>query len=147
MYTGLLHTHSLLRYFVLFMLVFVVISSLVKWSLRKPYGSLDNRASLYLLIFTHLQLLAGLVLYFSSPLVQLHSGTMKDKILRYWAVEHLTLMLAAIALITIGRITLKKLTDDRLKHQRTWLYNGLALLLVMLAISMSGRGILHPNLF
>lgn len=147
MYTGLLHTHSLLRYFVLLMLVVVVINSLIKWSSRKPYGVLDNKASLYLLIFTHLQLLVGLVLYFSSPLVQFHSGMMKDKILRYWAVEHLTLMLAAIILITAGRITLKKLSDDRMKHQRTWIYNGVALLLIVLSISMSGRGILHPDLF
>lgn len=147
MYTGLLHTHSLLRYFVLLMLVLVVMTSLIKWSSRKPYGALDNKASLYLLIFTHLQLLVGLALYFSSPLVQFHAGTMKDKILRYWAVEHLTLMLIAIILITIGRVTLKKLTDDRLKHQRTWVYNGIALLLIILSISMSGRGILHPDLF
>lgn len=147
MYVGLLHTHSLLRYFVLGMLVIVIANAFIKWLSHKPYGNLDNKASLYLLIFTHLQLLVGLLLYAKSPVVQFHAGTMKEKMLRYWAVEHLTLMLAVIILITVGRITLKKIADDRLRHQRTWLYNSVALLLIIISISMSGRGILHPDLF
>ncbi|MCS6975077.1 MAG: cytochrome B [Cyclobacteriaceae bacterium] len=147
MYTGLLHTHSLLRYFVLLMLLVVIITALVKSAGRKPYSSLDNKLSLYLLIFTHLQLLVGVVLYFVSPAVQFTGYTMKEKMIRYWTVEHLTLMLIAIAVITVARVSLKKISDDARKHRRTWLFNGLALVIIILAISMSGRGILHPDLF
>ncbi len=147
MYIGLLHTHSLLRYFVVLMLLITVIGSLLKWASNKPYGRLDDKASLYLLIFTHLQLLAGLFLYMVSPFVQFNSNTMSEKTTRYWTVEHITLMLLAIALITVARIRTKNAPDARSKHLRTWMLNGIALLIILVSIKMSGRGIIHPDLF
>ncbi len=147
MYTGLLHTHSLLRYFVLITLVLVIINSFLKWSGKKPFTKLDNSLSLYLFIFTHFQLLIGLVLYFVSDLVQFNSGTMSNSEMRYWAVEHISLNLIAIVLITMARITAKKMADDIAKHKRLLIFNAIALLLIFISLSMSGRGILHPSLF
>jgi hypothetical protein len=56
-------------------------------------------------------------------------------------------MLVAITLITAARIGVKKVQDERKKHLRTGLFNGIALLLIVMALAMSGRGILHPNWF
>ena len=145
--TGLLHTHSLLRYFVLIMLVVVVVVSLQKWLGRKPYSTIDNKLGLYLFIFTHLQLLIGVLLYFISDLVQFNSSTMKNAELRYWAVEHVTMMAIAIVLITMARITTKKLTDAMAKHKRMFLFNVIALLLIVVSILMSGRGIISSSTF
>ncbi|MDH4059147.1 MAG: cytochrome B [Cyclobacteriaceae bacterium] len=145
MYTGLLHTHSLLRYFVLIMLVLVVVTSLQKWLGKKPYSGLDDKLGLYLFIFTHFQLLVGLILYFKSDLVQFNSSTMKSADLRYWAVEHITMMLIAIVLITMARITSKKLSDPVAKHRRMFVFNALALVLILVSIYMSGRGIISAN--
>ncbi|QOI97372.1 MAG: cytochrome B [Flammeovirgaceae bacterium] len=147
MYTGLLHTHTLLRYFILLVLVAVVVISFRKWLGRKPYTNFDNKLSLYLLIFTHLQLVVGLILYFVSPNVKFNEHTMKDSTLRYWSVEHIFLMLVAITLITVARIGAKKISLDALKHKRMFIFNGVALLLIVVSIYMSGRGILHKNLF
>jgi hypothetical protein len=147
MYTGLLHTHSLLRYFVLIALVLVIIISLQKWLGKKPYSGIDNKVSLYLFIFTHLQLLIGLVLYMVSDVVQFNSLTMKTAELRYWAVEHISLNIFAILFITMARISSKKMTDDTQRHKRMFVFNAVALLLIIVSLTMSGRGILHPNLF
>jgi hypothetical protein len=147
MYTGLLHTHSLLRYFVLIALVMVIVVSFQKWLGKKPYSKFDNSLSLYLFIFTHFQLLVGLLLYFVSDLVQFNAGTMSNSVLRYWAVEHMSLNLIAIVLITLARTTSKKMTDDTLRHKRMFVFNAVALLLILISLSMSGRGILHPSLF
>ena len=147
MYTGLLHTHSLLRYFVLAALVVVVVISLQKWLGQKPYSKFDHTAGLYLFIFTHFQLLVGILLYFKSDLVQFNSTTMKTTELRYWAVEHITLNLIAIVLITLARTTSKKMTDSTQKHKRMFLFNAIALVIIVISVAMSGRGIIHPNLF
>lgn len=147
MNTGLLHAHSLLRYFVLIMLVVVVVVSLLKWLGRKPYTNLDNKLGLYLFIFTHLQLLVGLVLYFVSDVVQFNAGTMKNAELRYWAVEHISLNLVAIVLITLARTSSKKMGDDTAKHRRMFVFNVLALILIFVSLSMSGRGIFIPGKF
>lgn len=143
MSTGLLHLHSTLRYLILLALIVVVIKSLMGWLGKKPYTALDNKLGLYLFIFTHLQLLFGLFLYFVSDVVQWNENTMKNKDLRYWAVEHVSIMIVAIVLITMARITSKKMTSDEAKHKRMAIFNGLALLLILLAITMSGRGIIQ----
>ena len=69
---------------------------------------------------------------------------MKDSLLRYWAVEHFSIMLIAIVLITLARTTTKKLTNDKAKHKRVFIFTAVAFVLILLAIVMSGRGILIP---
>jgi low temperature requirement protein LtrA len=142
MNTGLLHLHSTLRYLILVALLVVIIKSLLGWLGKKQYTNLDNKLGLYLFIFTHMQLLIGLILYFVSDMVQFNAATMKNKELRYWAVEHVALMLISVVLITMARITSKKMTSDEAKHKRMLIFNGVALLLILVAITMSGRGII-----
>jgi len=109
---------------------------------KKPYGKLDNMLGLTLFSLTHTQLLLGLILYTQSPWVKLSGDSMKDPGLRYWTVEHASLMLIAIVLITLARTTAKKLADDDAKQRRILVFNTLAFVFIMMAILMSGRGIL-----
>ncbi len=142
MYQGLLHTHVLLRYFILIMLIVVIVMAAIGIANKKPYGKLDNKFSLYLFIFTHLQLTVGLILYFVSPFVKFDAETMKNPTSRYWAVEHITGMLIAVALITVARISTKKLNQDLAKHKRMLVFNALALVIILVIIFFSGRPIL-----
>lgn len=142
MYTGLFHTHSFIRYAVLILLSVVVLTALKGWLRKKQYSSIDNKLSLYLFIATHLQLLFGLILYFVSPNVQFSSTTMKEATIRYWTVEHSFIMVLAVVLITMARITAKKMSSDEAKHKRMFIFNLIALTLILIAIVMSGRGIL-----
>ncbi len=147
MYTGLVHTHSLLRYVVLLLLLVVVIKSLLGWLNQQQYSQTDNKLSLWLLIATHTQLVVGLVLYFVSDAVQFNSQTMKNADHRYWTVEHSTMMIVAIILITVARITHKKLPTDQAKHKRLFLLNAFALLIIVVAILASGRGLFFATRF
>jgi hypothetical protein len=140
MYTGLLHTHSMLRYLVLIMLIIVIVKSFMGFSGKKAFGKTDNILGLTLFSLTHTQLLVGLLLYFTSPFVQFSGDTMKDPFTRYWTAEHSVMMLIAIVLITLARITSKKMTDDTAKHKRMFIFNAIALVIILLAISMSQRG-------
>ena len=139
MYTGLLHTHSALRYVVLIGLLIVIITSLLGWMNRKPYTSTDNKLSLILFIATHTQLLVGLILYFGSPFVKFGETTMSDKMTRYWTVEHIFGMLVAIVLITLARSTSKRMTDDNAKHKRMFIFNFVALVVIVAIILISDR--------
>ena len=64
---------------------------------------------------------------------------MKDKTLRYWAVEHISVMLIAIILITLARITAKRMEDSTAKHRRMFIFNFIALGLILVSIISSGR--------
>lgn len=147
MYSGLLHSHSLNRYFVMIMLVVVIITSFAGWLNNRPYSKLDNKLGLYLVIFTHLQFVIGLVLYFLSAWVQFNDQTMKDDTIRYWTVEHGTGMLIAVALITAARSTAKKMAADKAKHKRMAIFSLIALLVIVAVITLSGRGILSMSAF
>jgi hypothetical protein len=138
MYQGLLHSHSGLRYLVLLLMVAVIVKSLLGFTNQKPFQSLDRKLSLWLLITTHLQFVLGLWLYFVSPFVQWGDNTMKEAGLRYWAVEHLVGMLVAIALTTIAHATAKRMTNDTAKHRRLFVFNTLALIVIIVTILQSG---------
>ena len=141
MHSSLLLTHSVIRYFVLFFLILFVVRAFLGWRNKASYSSLDEKLGFWLFMLTHTQLILGIVLYFISPAVVFSGASMKDATARYWLVEHQTLMLISIALITIARISTKKITDSALKYRKLFIYNGIALLLILGAIQMSGRGI------
>jgi len=68
LYQLLKTTHSLTAYIVLVVLCFAVINAaLGVWQKRK-YEKKDLRINLFALIFTHLQVTLGLILYFVTPL-------------------------------------------------------------------------------
>ena len=140
MYSSLLTVHSALRYFVLLFLVIVIIRSLMGWQKKDAYTLRDDKLSLWLFILTHTQLLLGIVLYFTSPFVVFSGTSMKDSILRYWLIEHGSMMLIAIVLITVARISAKKLTDAAAKHKRLFIFNTIALVIILAAIFISTRG-------
>jgi hypothetical protein len=112
---------------------------------RKPFGFWDNKFSLYLLIFTHMQLVVGIILYFmnlsQNRLVQFNESTMKTPGLRYWAVEHLVGMLVAVVLITVARASAKRMADDTAKHKRLLIFNFVALVVIIATISIGDRGL------
>lgn len=142
MYNGLLFTHSYLRYIILILLIVVIIASLLGMINKKAYTDGDNKLGLFLFIATHLQLLLGLILFFISPVVQFSGAAMKDATTRYWLVEHNSAMLIAIVFITLARTTSKKMTDGQAKHKRMFIFNLIALMIILLTISISGRDFL-----
>lgn len=133
-------THSVIRYFVLIFLLVVIVRSFSGWQKKSAYTALDDKMSLWLFIFTHTQLLLGLILYFISPAVIFSGASMKDSVARYWLVEHISMMLIAIILITMARITAKKLSEAYARHKRMFIFNTLALIIIILAIAQSQRG-------
>lgn len=130
MYTGLVHTHSLLRWLALVAIVIAIFNALKGMSNKSTFAANDNRWSLLTVIFFHLQLVVGLLLYFTQGWHK-QLGEMADKVIRFYSLEHLVAMLIAIALVTIGRASGKRASDNLKKHKRHFVYFLLALILVL----------------
>jgi uncharacterized membrane protein len=130
----LILTHSVLRYFVFGFLLIVIIRGLTGWQKKSEFTGLDDKMSLWLFILTHTQLLIGLVLYVTSPRVIFSGASMKDSLDRYWLIEHSSMMLIAIVLITMARITSKKMVEATSKHKRLFIFNSIALVIVVVTI-------------
>jgi hypothetical protein len=132
-------THSVFRYFVLIFLILLIVRSLMGWLNKTSYSGTDEKLGFWLFVVTHMQFLLGLILYFVSPLVVFSGSSMKDPTARYWLVEHMSLMLIAIVLITLARTTSKKM-ESTARYKRLFIFNALAFICIITAIAMSGRG-------
>jgi hypothetical protein len=130
-YTIINHLHSVNRYAVLTFLILAIIQSLIGFAGKRPYTNGNRIINMLAMIFTHIQLTLGVVLYFLSPMVQFNSETMKNDALRYFAVEHWVGMLAAIVLITIGHSKSKKIVLPEIKHKTIAIYYLIAILIVV----------------
>jgi multisubunit Na+/H+ antiporter MnhB subunit len=133
MYNGLLHAHSAIRWVALILIIYSVFNALMK---RKSgdFTDGDRKLTLFTLISAHVQGLLGLVLYFISPKVSFAEGFMKDSVLRFYAMEHILLMVIALVLITMGYSKMKKSTESSDKFKRILIFYGIALLLIIAAI-------------
>lgn len=134
MYEGLTHAHSGLRWIVLALLVWAMYRAFTGWKTQRDYEKSDRLSALFALIFTHLQLLIGLVLYFISPKVTFTSGMMGDSVARFYAVEHISMMIIAIALITFAFSSAKRMSESIDKHKRIAIYYGIGLVIMLASI-------------
>src|ERR1700761_7938803 len=105
MYLFLLALHSLIRWFVVVTMLFALYRA---WSGKlghKAYTRVDEHARFWSVIAAHTQLVLGLWLYFISPVVSYFLHNFKTAIherqIRFFGMEHITMMLIAIVLITI----------------------------------------------
>ncbi len=136
MYEILQYTHSALRYLLLAFLLFTTLRSLAAWITGGHYYNSDERAAFFTVLFTHLQLVIGLILYFISDKVRFEGmgEVMKNDVLRFYTVEHISMMLLAVILITIGRSRAKRAYSELAKHRRIAIYFLIALLLIFFSI-------------
>lgn len=133
LYEILKSAHSGWRYLVFVLLLIAVIQALTGWLGRKSYTEGNRKLNVFTLISAHIQFLLGIVLYFLSPFTK---GPMGDALYRYWKVEHITVMVLAIVLITVGNAKSKKGTDAVAKHKSIAIFFGLAFVLIVAAILM-----------
>jgi len=142
LYGVLLHLHSGFRYIVLLLVLLAIIRAWLGWLGKVTYSESHRKLNLFALISVHTQLLIGILLYFVSPFVKFSSDTMKDATTRYWTVEHLTGMLIAIVLITIGHARSKRGATSDAKHKSIAIFYTLALIVIAIIIIFSKRGLL-----
>ncbi|UOK43281.1 MULTISPECIES: hypothetical protein [Flavobacterium] len=102
MYEIIQKAHSGVAYLALGILIVAVINAFMGISSKRGFEEKDRKISLFALIFCHIQLLLGLVVYFLSPLGMSALGDMSNAALRLTSLEHPLINILAIALITVG---------------------------------------------
>jgi hypothetical protein len=144
-YSLVLHAHSIGRWIVLLLLLVAIFNSLVAGS--RPWIRSDARTGSILTIFADLMFFVGLSLWYFGPrgYKVIESVGMKEVMnnsgYRFFAIEHITMMLIAIILIHIGKVQAKKAISDRAKHKRTIIFYLLALIIILISIPWPFRNI------
>jgi len=135
MYSVLLFLHSLIRWGVLLGGLYAITKSFLGLMRKSEFSAAENRSHIIFVIFCHTQLLLGILLYFTSPVIHEafadFGAAMKDPRLRLYAMEHGLINIIAIGLIQTGRIVSKKAEDAGTKHKRAIIWFGIGLLLIL----------------
>lgn len=132
MYEGLKHAHSGIRWILLLALLYAIFNAYTKWKSGAAYTEGDRKVGLIAFISSHIQLVLGLGLYMISPKVHaVGESVMKEPVARFFAVEHLAMMIIGIILISIGYIKAKKQTDGTQKFKTTFIYFAIGLLVIL----------------
>ena len=103
------------------------------------WGGVDDTSGKVLFHAINFQFLIGLILYiFLSPYTQEAFSNFGDAMgnttLRFWAVEHILMMIGSLAVFHIGTAKVKRAQTDRSKFKTRFIYYSIAFILILLAI-------------
>lgn len=123
--------HSWLRWF-------AILSGLgaTAAALSAPGSDRSEKSGLLFMIAMDLQMVLGILLYaFLSPntaaIMQDFGAAMRDPVARFWAVEHVTVMVAAVVFAHLGRVLARKAATPAAKRTRLLVCFGLSTVLML----------------
>lgn len=134
----MVHAHSGLRWLVLIMLLVAIVNALIGWLGNKDWQKKDKMINMITMMFFHLQVVIGIVLYFISPKVTF-TGLFDEgmRTAMFYSLEHPTMMLISAILFTIGYSKAKRADSDSQKFRRTFFWFLITLLIVLYSIPWS----------
>lgn len=122
--------------------IITVTKSIIGWSAGKRYGRSDLIFSYAFTIAMYFQLALGLIVYFllrrssENPLFEVPRSS-NDASLRFWAIEHIALMIFALFLTQLGRIYIKNSMTSSKRFKASLFYYGSALLMILFSLSIA----------
>jgi hypothetical protein len=139
MYPVILKVHQILSWMVLLAALYALYRSWRGILFKKQWFTADKRAGMFLSLFVDFQVLAGLLLYVVySPVTRIVFTNMKaamaDAPVRFYAVEHILLMIVASIIIHIGQAQARKAQFATRKHRISALFYMLAAALIIMRI-------------
>ncbi len=122
LFRWILTVHNIFRWLVLLALAWSLFRAYAGWLGSKAWLDTDRRAGMLLTIGYDVQFLLGLILATLSPLVASAlsniSAAMQVDELRFFAVEHMPMMLLALLIGHVTSVGSRKAADDKAKHRR-----------------------------
>lgn len=138
MYQTLTFLHSLFRWVVLLSLIYSVWIALRGYYFHKVFSGKDDLIRHWTATIAHIQLVLGIILYSKSPVVKYFwknfSEAKGSLDILFFGIIHISLMVTAIVLITIGSALAKRKETDREKFRTMLIWYILALAVIFIAI-------------
>lgn len=138
MYSFLLFFHSLFRWLVLASLLYGIFRAYKGYNSGGTFTKTDNTVRHWTATISHIQLMIGFTLYFTSPIISYFFSHVKEAIhitdMSFFAIVHILLMFTSVVLITIGSAMAKRKPTDREKFKTMLVWFSIALLIIFIAI-------------
>jgi hypothetical protein len=110
----LFFAHSLLRWLVLISVGLAGLIALRGWLMRRPIIVWERTLTIAAVTLCHLQVVVGLILY-SIRFKRYAPPGFAPREIVFWKYEHITVMLLAVILVTLGRVLSKRAGSEEAK--------------------------------
>lgn len=141
MYSILLVLHSLTRWLVLAFLVYSIYRAFNGYIQNKLFSKTDNFFRHWTATVAHIQLMIGMILYTQSPIVKYFwtntTTALQNQDLTFYGLIHITLMMTAIVVLTIGSALAKRKSTDREKFRTMLIWFSIVLVIIFIAVPWS----------
>lgn len=141
MYPILLPLHSMFRWLVLIVLLFAIFRAYRGKFKKAPFSNFDNAMRKITVKVVQIQFCIGFGLYLLSPVVRYFLNNFKEAVhlreIRFFGMEHITVMIIAVTVITIGSDKINKTSDDLQKYKTMAIWFTIGLLLILTSIPWS----------
>ncbi len=138
MYQTLTFLHSTFRWLVLLSLLYAIFIAYKGYFSNKEFSKTDNAVRHWTATIAQVQLILGIIFYSQSPIIKYFwknfSDAKQSLDLLFFGLIHISLMLLAIVLITIGSAVSKRKPTDKEKFKTMLIYFFIALLIIFIAI-------------
>ncbi|MBU2946507.1 hypothetical protein [Zobellia uliginosa] len=138
MYQSFTYVHSIVRWLVLFSLIYSVYRAYKGYFQGLKFTERDNLTRHWTATIAHIQLVIGIILYSQSPTIKYFwenfDQAITDLESTFFGLIHIILMLLAIVFLTIGSALAKRKPTDSAKFKTMLIWFALALLIIFIAI-------------
>jgi len=142
MHDVVIRVHYLISSVVFLIAIIVTSWAVIGWRKERKYSQSFDKLSLVFILFLYIQLITGVSLYFFLQPENQAASISAEEIashdsLRFWVIEHVSLMLFALLLAQLGRLFIKQLSYDVKKYRAATFYYGIAFLVVLVSAGMA----------
>jgi hypothetical protein len=137
-YNTLLSLHSIFRWFAFIALVIALVRAWYGWKKNLAFSNIDKKIRMLAVTGIHIQMVLGVWLYFESSIVSyfLHNfnTAVHQREIRFFGMEHITMMVIAVTLITIGSAKSRRAKTDHDTFKAITIWFGIGLLIIFFSI-------------
>lgn len=137
-YSIALTLHNVFRWLVLGSLLATLTSAYSGWFSHRAYRPTDQALRIAATSIAHTQLLIGFYLYTISPIIRYYwafKPSFRDSAeFPFFGFVHISLMLTAVVILTVGSGKAKRQAHDRQRFMTTAIYFTIGLVLILAAI-------------
>lgn len=138
LYHFFLALHSASRWMIVICLILLLLRSYMGWKKKYQVKLYDSTLQIITLVLLYIQFAVGLTLYFESPIVQYFIDNFKEAVklrqVRFFGMEHITMMTIGIIVFTIGYIKAHKAPSSEAKFKTIFIYTTWATCIILTSI-------------
>ena len=142
LYRIIFNLHIVVSFLALLSGILLVARAMIGWTRKKEFVRADLRLSLIFTVSLYAQLILGSGIYYmlrassDHPILMVPPSN-DDPSLRFWAIEHIALMIFALLIAQLGRIYIRNSRNSLNRYKASLFYYGIPLVLILFSLGMA----------